>query len=212
MTSLVIDLECVGIDTAADYLEPVEAPDNYKKPEAIEKYIAEATAKQVDRAGLDPDLCRIVALGVEETVTICRTEADERIALRAFWAQAQPEVHRVDDLPRLISFNGFGYDLPVLMRRSQYLGVPFQPLSVDRYRSPHIDLMQRLTFNGAIKAHRLSFYASRFGIVVEDAIDGSQIAALVKAGDWAGVESHCRSDVRLTRALAQKLGLLPKGA
>lgn len=206
MARLIVDIEAVGVDNAADFLEPISAPSNYKDPIAIEKYVAEATAKAIDRCGLDPDLCRIVALGYAyesggEYVSICRTEAEEATALRVFWCDAGALT--------IVSFNGFGYDLPVLMRRSQYLGVDHPALSLDRYRSPHVDLMQRLTWNGVIKAHGLKFYASRFGLPVEDDVHGSQIAALVRAGDWAGVESHCRSDLKLTRFLAQKLKLIP---
>lgn len=214
MTSnaLIVDVECVGIDRAQDYLEPVEAPDNYKKPEAIEKYIAEATAKAIDRCGLDPDLCKIVALGLGfvaggDHVTICRNEGEEADALKRLWRHVEPS----SGIQPILSFNGFGYDLPVLMRRSQYLGVAHPVISLDRYRSPHIDLMQRLTWNGAIKAHKLSFYASRFGWPIVDTVDGSQIAALVKAGDWAAVESHCLNDLAQTRFIAQKLKLIPSG-
>lgn len=211
MSAIIVDIEAVGIDTASDYLEPIEAPSNYKDPAAIEKFIAAATAKALDRCGLDPDLCRIVALGHGEAggkdhVILCRDEETEAAALEAL---AKQITNAAGVTRTLVSFNGFGYDLPVLMRRAQYLGVNFPVLSVDRYRSSHIDLMQRLTFNGAIKAHSLKFYASRFGMPVEDTVDGSQIAALVKAGDWVAVENHCRSDLSLTRFLAQKLKLIP---
>lgn len=210
MSALIVDIECVGIDTASDYLEPVEAPSNYKDPEKIAAYIAEATAKAIDRCALDPDLARIVALGCGEaegpdSVVICRDEETEAAALDAFWKRVMEKGAFVRTL---VSFNGFGYDLPVLMRRSQYLGVQHPVLNLDRYRSPHIDLMQRLTFNGAIKPHKLSFYASRFGMPLTDPHSGADIAALVKAGDWQAVEDHCRSDLALTRFVAQKLRLI----
>jgi hypothetical protein len=211
MTPLLIDIECVGIDTASDFLEPVEAPSNYKDQAKIDAYIAEATAKAVDRCALDPDLCRIVALGHGEAdgkdnVIICRDETTEAAALAAL---AKHLTNAQGVTRTVISFNGFGYDLPVLMRRAQYLGVSFPVLNIDKYRSPHIDLMQRLSFNGAIKPHKLSFYGSRFGCPVLDDFDGSQIGALVQAGNWQAVESHCLSDLRLTRFLAQKLKLIP---
>jgi len=210
MAPMIVDIECVGIDTASDFLEPVEAPSNYKDPAKIESYIAEATAKQIERCGLDPDLCRIVALGHGEAdgkdhVILCRDEETEAAALESFWQQVTNGI----TTRTLVSFNGFGYDLPVLMRRSQYLGVAYPTLNLDRYRSPHIDLMQRLSFNGAIKAHGLKFYAARFGMPIQDETDGSQIAELVKAGNWKAVEEHCLSDLLLTRFIAQKLRLIP---
>ena len=211
MSAIIVDIECVGIDTASDYLEPVEAPSNYKDPAKIDAYIQEATAKAVERCGLDPDLCRIVALGHGEVegrdnVILCRDEETEAAALAAFWKHV---VDGYGHCRRIVSFNGFGYDLPVLMRRSQLLGVDHPILSLDRYRSEHIDLMQRLTWNGAIKAHKLSFYASRFGWPIVDTVDGSQVGALVKAGDWKAVESHCLNDLAQTRFIAQKLKLIP---
>lgn len=212
MSALIVDVECVGIETASDYLEPIEAPSNYKDPAKIEAYIAEATAKAVERCGLDPDLCRIVALGAgdvegNDAVIICRDEEAEASALAAFWKRA---TNTIGVTRTLVSFNGFGYDLPVLMRRSQYLGVEYPVLNLDRYRSPHVDLMQKLTFNGAIKPHSLKFYAARFGMPIQDDVSGSQIADLVKAGDFQAVEDHCRSDLALTRFIAQKLRLVPR--
>lgn len=214
MSALIVDLEAVAIDRAEDYIEPVEAPANYKNFDAIEKYVREATAKAVDRCALDPDLCRIVALGCgdadgDDVSLICQNEAQEIAALKAFWGRV---VNVAGATRTLISFNGFSYDMPVLMRRSAYLGVDYPQLNLDRYRSPHIDLMQVLTFRGAIKAHRMSFYASRFGYASDDLVTGADIAALVKAGDWAAVESHNLSDLRITRFLAQKLKLIPQWA
>jgi hypothetical protein len=211
MSALIVDIECCGIDTASDYLEPVEAPSNYKDTAKIEAYIKEAMAKAIDRCALDPDLCRIVALGAGEveghdTVLICRDEETEAAALEALGKRI---TNAAGVARTIVSFNGFGYDLPVLMRRAQYLGVNFPVLNIDKYRSPHIDLMQRLSFNGAIKPHGLRFYASRFGMVVNDPSTGADIAALVKAGDWKAVEEHCLADLAQTRFLAQKLRLIP---
>lgn len=208
--ALIVDIECVGIDNADAYIEPPDAPVNYKDPQKIADYIAEATAKAIERCGLDPDLCKIVALGVGwatggDGVSLCRDEEEEISALKLLWRTVTDK----NDVRPIVSFNGFGYDLPVLMRRSQYLGVAHPAISLDRYRSPHIDLMQRLTWNGAIKAHKLSFYASRFGWPIVDTVNGSQIAELVKAGNWAAVESHCLNDLAQTRFIAQKLKLIP---
>lgn len=239
MSALIVDIEAVGIDNAVDYLDPVEPdpkllePIEYdarlkdpakveanradvdrkraERPALIEASIQERTAALVDRCALDPDLCRIVALGCgdadgDDTSLICRDEAQEAAALRLFWSRV---VNVAGATRTLISFNGFGYDLPVLMRRSAYLGVDYPQLNLDRYRSPHIDLMQVLTFRGAIKAHKLSFYASRFGYASDDTVTGADIAALVKAGDWAAVEAHNLSDLKLTRFVAQKLRVIP---
>ena len=204
--SLVCDIETFAIHDAAQYLEPVEAPSNYKDEAKIAAYIKEAEAKQLGRCALDPDLCRIVALGWmhegndHPEVLITPDEQTERYALEMFWRVAHERT--------LVTFHGLAFDLPVLMRRSLYLGIEHPILNLDKYRTPHCDLLARLTFNGVLPAHKLRFYLARFGIPVDDLTTGKDIAALVEANDWKGVMAHCEADVRGTHALAQRLGYI----
>lgn len=204
----VLDIETTGLPEAAAFAEPVAAPANYKDPEKIAAYVAEKQAEQVNRAGLDLDLCRVVAVGLLEEgladvqVRVAKSADDEAEMLRDLWGALTLDRH-----PVLVGFNMIGFDLPVLIRRSQYLGVPYPRLVLDRYRTPHEDLMLKLTWNGLVRARSLKFYAKRFGIPVEDSISGADIAALVEAGDWDGVISHVTSDVKLTAALADKLSV-----
>jgi uncharacterized protein YprB with RNaseH-like and TPR domain len=206
---IILDLETAAIGDAAQYIEPAEPPANYVKQEAIDSFIAKATAKAIDKCGLDPDLCRIVALGwmmsteSQPRVIVCVTETEERDTLEMFWRD-----YIAAGEPALVTFNGLKFDLPVLMRRSLYLRVPHPGVSLDRYRTPHIDLFNRLTFNGAITGHSLKFYLSRFGIANDDLTSGKNIAALVKAGDWNAVRDHCASDVLSTKQLAERIGAI----
>jgi predicted PolB exonuclease-like 3'-5' exonuclease len=207
--SLVFDIETYPIDGAKEYLEPVSAPSNYSKPEAIKGYVEKATAEQLGRCALDPDLARIVAIGLytddqNYRVTLAGTELQEREALTAFWEALGPYPY-----PRLIGFNVLAFDLPVIIRRSQYLGIPTKPLQMSKYRHQDVDdLMTILNFDGAIKAHSLKFYAKRFGVLTPDPIDGKDIGALVEAGNWPMVTAHCTADLFTTAALARKLGVL----
>ena len=41
-----------------------------------------------------------------------------------------------------------------------------------------------------------------------DPHSGKDIAALVAAGEWAGVEGHCTADILKTAALARRIGVL----
>lgn len=201
---LICDIETYAIADAAQYLEPVSAPANYKDPAVIARYESEAAKKQLNVCALDPDLCRIVALGwmLEDedrpVSIICKDEGHERLALTSFWRSAYDRT--------LLTFNGFKFDLPVLMRRSMYLRIEHPMLNLDKYRSHHIDLYQRLTYNGILPAHSLRFYCARFGIQVDDIATGKDIAGMVDAGDWEGVRLHCEADVLATRALARRLG------
>lgn len=205
----IIDIETCGLPEAKDFAEPVDAPANYKDPEKIAAYVAEKQAEAVNRAGLDLDLCRIVAVGLmaegldQVRVFVAKDSDDEAAMLRELWAYLTLDRH-----PVLVGFNMIGFDLPVLIRRSQYLGVTYPRLVLDRYRTPHEDLMLKLTWNGLVKAKSLKFYAKRFGIPCDDTVSGADIGALVAAGDWEKVVSHVTSDVKLTAALAERIGVL----
>lgn len=202
---VVFDIETAPLPEAAEYLEPAEAPGNYKDPAKIAAFVAEKNAENLDRCGLDVDLCRVVALGwqVEGSETLAATieqfHGDESLMLRSFWNLAADK--------HLVGFNCLAFDLPVLMRRSQYLGVLTPYLQIDKYKHPQVtDLMRVLDFNGAIKSRGLSFYAKRFGIPSDDTLTGADIAQAVTEGRWADIAKHVTADVQKTAALAAKLG------
>src|SRR5688572_18560254 len=128
------------------WVDPVKPAANLKDPVKIAESIAERQAKQADEFGLDPDCNCVVAIGwhvvghAEPQCEVMSNELEEREHLKAFW-----NVYRQYGDVRLVTFNGFKFDLPVIMRRSMYLDVPYPILNLDRYRSEHIDLWQRLS-------------------------------------------------------------------
>lgn len=213
-STLVFDCEAVAIDGAAEYLESAQAPANYKDEAKIAAYCEQAQREQLAKAALDIDLARIVALGVisddaaEPVVYVATNEQDERSILAGFWSRlATPlGVPR----PTLIGFNCIGYDLPLLLRRSLYLGVPAPRLSINKYRHDGIvDLMLSLSFDGAQKFRGLAFYRKRFELdVPADEMTGKDIAGLYAARNWVGIEAHCWADVLTTAALARRIGVL----
>jgi predicted PolB exonuclease-like 3'-5' exonuclease len=209
--SLVFDTEAVAIDGAADFLEPVMAPSNYVKAEAIAAYIEKAQREQLAKAALDMDLARIVCLGVvlgasEPDVRLAKTEDEERALLQWFWTSCVGTSMR---RPLLIGFNCLGYDLPLLLRRSLYLGVHTPRLPINRYRHEGIeDLLLTLSYDGAQKMRGLAFYCKRFAIDVPDATTGADIAGLVAEAKWDQVAAHCRADILRTVQLAARLGVL----
>lgn len=208
---VVLDLETVAIDDVADYVEPAEPAANLKDPQKIADDIAKKERAQIEKAALYPWTARIVALGAwvvgadTPRVRVTLHEASEAEALAALWDTV---VSRSGAVSPLVTFNGLGFDLPVLMARSRLLGVQAPVLNTDRYRSPHPDLMQILTFRGAVPSRSLKWFARRFGVLVDDETSGADVAALVAAGDVQAVADHCESDVRLTHALAVRLGVI----
>ncbi len=206
---LVFDIETAPLEDAATYIEPAEAPANYKDPVKIAAAIAEKTAEALSKCSLDVDLCRVVAIGWqrecddEPRSLHLGTATDEATMIRAFWNHAA-DAH-------LVGFNCLGFDLPVLFRRSLYLGVPTPRIQIDKFKHPQVtDLMRELDFNGLLRSRGLSFYCRRFGIDVPDTLTGADIAQAVAEGRWDDIQRHVQADIQKTAALAGKLGFFSR--
>jgi hypothetical protein len=174
--------------------------------------IAEKRAKALADAALDPDLCRIVAIGswwedeAQPILELCRDEHDERESLKEFW---QLYAQRRHECPYtvIVGSNVLGFDLPVMVRRSLYLQVDVPMLERGKYRHRDvIDLKSLLCDDDRLAWRSLDYYVKRFGCdVPHDPIDGAQIPALVAAGNWDAVREHLRLDLIKTRALALRV-------
>jgi hypothetical protein len=243
MRSRLLDLETISHPDADLWLDPIEPdadvlkiamPDarlkdpekvaadlakvekfNAEQPQRVIANIAEKALARYEKCALDPDCNRIVALGFhdlgagEPKVYLCSNEFEEREHLKMFWdSYRQTET-------RLITYNGFRFDLPVIVMRSLYLSVPHPVITFSpSWKAwPHVDLWDKLSLGGARRdVKSLRFYAKRFGIPIYDDIAGSDVAAMIAAGEWSKVENHCLFDLDLTRALAERLGVLtPSG-
>jgi uncharacterized protein YprB with RNaseH-like and TPR domain len=209
---IVLDLETIAHPDAAQWFDPVKPDARLKDPVKIEADIIEKTAEQLKTAALHPDTNRIVALGYyvvghigDPVCLLMRDELEERELLTQF-GQLYRDLDRRNEV-RLVSFNGLTFDYPTLIRRCQLLDAPLPEFSIDKYRSPHadFDVMWRLSFRGAIRAHSLKFYAKRLGLPLLDKVNGTQIHQLVAEERWDDVAAHCLSDVALTHAVANRM-------
>jgi hypothetical protein len=216
MRYLILDVESHAITDAATYLtEPVDAPSNYKDPEKIKAYIEEAKKAQIAKAALDVDLARLVAFGYREATDagvnqtfLLKDETQEMTFLGQFFSEFFPSGNTVD-WPVLVTFNGMGFDLPLILRRAMYLGVKAPKIQIDRFKHPNVlDLMTILNLDGRLKTRGLQFYCNRLKIQVDDESTGADIAALIAKDDWHAVECHCSSDLSATYALAKRMGVL----
>jgi predicted PolB exonuclease-like 3'-5' exonuclease len=119
---------------------------------------------------------------------------------------------------RLVGYYSRMFDLPVLLQRSRMHGIAIPDwrnlLAPYGRARGHVDLFDELSFDGkrddGVIPRRLLTFSKLFGIdVPDDDSKGSDIATLVKAGDYDAIRRHCSRDVERTVALARKLGVIP---
>lgn len=209
-TRLVLDIATCALDGAEAWLPAVKPRGNLKDPAKVEADLADKRAAQIEGLALDLDLCRVSALGVCDVsgwgaspirVEVAATEADEAILLE-HWHSRLREAH-------LVTFNGLAFDLPVLARRMLYLKLPALGWNLDRYRSPHVDLLAKLSDHGARPYRSLEFYARRLGWTdLVKPLSGADEALAPGRGQWVELAESVRHDVAATCRLARWMGIL----
>ncbi|HEV8111209.1 MAG TPA: ribonuclease H-like domain-containing protein [Planctomycetota bacterium] len=182
-----------------------------------------------ERTGLYPGLGKIIAIGMwlvaedrglillegksEDTRDWSKVpnakifRGDERQVLEEFWrlVARAPKT----GMPRLVSFNGRGYDGPMLSIRSAQLGVkPSRNLLGNRFSiAEHCDLMEVFSFMGATRERfSLEYWCRRFDVESpKGSIDGSQVSRVYRSGRIDDIGEYCLRDCRATAQLYQKL-------
>jgi predicted PolB exonuclease-like 3'-5' exonuclease len=102
--------------------------------------------------------------------------------------------------PRLVTFNGSGFDLPVLRYRAMIHGI-FAPgmhnrAYFHRYTDDCVDLcdvLSSFSYGGKVKLDELSRIMGLPG--KPGGIDGSQVEAYYNAGRIQEIADYCKSDV-----------------
>jgi predicted PolB exonuclease-like 3'-5' exonuclease len=116
--------------------------------------------------------------------------------------------------PHLVTFNGRGFDLPVIMLRCLRHGVPLRFFFEDRdyrYRysdAGHIDLYDFLSEHGAARVGSLDAVAHVIGLPGKVGVDGSQVEGLYTAGQIDLIKNYCLMDVTQTAFVLLRYRLL----
>ena len=114
----------------------------------------------------------------------------------------------------LVTWNGRGFDLPVIALRCLRHGVPLRFYYQDRdyrYRyseAGHLDLCDAMSDYGAAKAISLDAMARVIGLPGKVGVDGSQVEGLYNAGQIEAIRNYCLSDVAQTAFLLLRLRLV----
>ncbi len=226
---LIFDIETIG-ENWDDMDETTQKALTYwlKKDAYSEEAYAAALANVKNELGFSPYTGQIVAIGVLEVETnkgavyyqapekstedfeedgIRFRALSEKDMLENFWKGAI-------NYTEFISFNGRGFDVPFLMIRSAVNSIkPTKDLMSNRYLSSqkfnaqHIDLMDQLTFYGAVQRRpKLHLACRAFGIKSpkDNGVDGDEVNPLFKAKEYLKIAKYNAADLKATRELYLK--------
>ena len=111
---------------------------------------------------------------------------------------------------RLISFNGRGFDLPVLQYRAMKYGIDARWIYNDGYYNynhrysieKHCDLLEMFSNYGASARVKMAEVAALFKLPCKNnGVDGSQVYTLYKEGKLEEIADYCEADVITTYIL-----------
>jgi predicted PolB exonuclease-like 3'-5' exonuclease len=205
---LVFDVEAVA---DGDLVARVRYPAESLTPaKALAKYRAELI-EQTGRDILPPTYMLPIA------VAVAKVRADYRLVDLAVLDEPQFRPHviargfwngwRHYGRPALVTFNGRGYDLPVLELAAYRYGIALadwfnvDAKSYEQFRnrynnSAHIDLMDLFSNFGASRVSGgLNLLANLIGKPGKTGIDGSKIQDMLDAGQAQEINDYCRCDV-----------------
>jgi hypothetical protein len=153
---------------------------------------------------------RVVAIG-------CGFRDAQAFRVRCLGAVGDDEAKLVADFfrlidrytPQLVSWNGGGFDLPVLHYRALIHGVPaprYWELGEDdrdfkwnnyisRYHARHLDLMDLLSLYQPRATAPLDDIAKLAGFAGKLGMDGAQVWEAYRQGGLAAIRAYCETDV-----------------
>lgn len=212
MTSVVFDIETLGFPLESfdsvqqEYL--LKFADTQEKREIeIQKFsLSPLTAQIIAIAMLNPDTMSGKVFYQSDEKEMYSSEdgkvefvsGDEQEVIQKFW-------DNVKHYDRIVTFNGRAFDNPFLLLRSAIIGIrPTRNLMPYRYDSKeHCDLLEQLTFYGAVRKYNLDFYCKAFGIKSpkSEGITGLDLGVLFHEKKFRNIAEYCMGDVIATAQL-----------
>ncbi len=226
---LVIDIETVGEDfDSLDKATQENLTRWIKKESDSEAEYQKELGELKNRLGFSPLTAEIVAIGVldcgkDEGVVYFQAPGEkisefkddnitfkacpEKEMLEKFWEGAK-------NYNYFITFNGRAFDVPFMMVRSAVHGVrPTKDLMRGRYLSQqnfdavHIDLLDQLSFYGAMRRKgSLHLWTRAFGITSPKAggVTGDDVGRLFSEKKFLELAKYNAGDLRATKELHEK--------
>ena len=210
---LVFDIETVPDADAAFNLTGFDDPDTAARRAEIERYHLDITGGK--NAFPRQPFHKVVAISFlrAEIVREAGSEAFFLQELRTGGTEKSNEKELVAGFfkffehhkPRLVSFNGRTFDLPVLKYRAMKYGLSatFLHSAGDKWNSYtsrysadwHCDLLEVLSDYGASARIRLNEACAIMGFPGKFGVDGSKVAEMFDSGRVGEIRDYCETDV-----------------
>lgn len=197
MNILALDCETVGIIDHGD-------------EDAIAELAEKAAKTPIDYVATSPLLATVVCVGFKWIEGGSTPGAFAKIGSEA---EILGECHAILELAdRLVTFNGRGFDLPLLMYRSLRHGIQPAQSVINAIGEPRhafeasYDVMDRISGCGAMKP--VSLRHASIGLLKRDpkaSGDGRSVAAMYHAGKLDDIAKYCCGDVEATADLYRVL-------
>lgn len=185
----------------------VQAPSNYKKPEAIQGYVdskAEEAWLRTSLSGLYGQIA-VVGWAVDNDEVSTIYGLDERKLLDELWRQLGK---RIGNNPIFVGHAIADFDLPFIYQRS-LINNSLPTIDIAATWSPYAsDIFDTgYQFTGQAKGGiKLGDLAELLGFPSpKDGMDGSMVWPMIEAGRIAEVAEYCAKDVETVRAIYRKM-------
>jgi predicted PolB exonuclease-like 3'-5' exonuclease len=185
-------------------IQRVKYPDEELDPEqAIAR--AQQEAREASLTGSD-----FLPVSFQLPIAICVLRVADDFSIQALSCLGAPEFRPEEMVrqfwkgvchyqPRLVTFNGRGFDLPLLELAAFRYAVPardYYQSSRNRYNGNHIDLFDWMSNYGACRlAGGLNLLAKLLGKPGKMGIDGGQVYRLFREGRVRDINDYCLFDV-----------------
>lgn len=187
------------IETIVDPELPiVDGPDAQKLPPPPHHRVIAIGALLLNASDLSPKRLGIIGRDTDEEAPILREFSD------------LVDKHQ----PTLVTYNGRGFDLPVLAMRCFRHGISFRGYYRARdmrYRfteAGHFDLMDYLADYGASRPAKLDVMAKLCGMPGKVGVDGKDVGPLFHKGHIEEIRNYCLCDVIQTSGVFLRVQLL----
>jgi hypothetical protein len=172
---------------------------------------------------LPPHLQRVIVISCvardDEGIkifTIGEPERDEKAAIQRFFDAVERKV------PQLVSWNGKGFDIPVLNHRALIHGVCCSRFwqtgeedqsfrfnnYVNRYQTRHLDLMDQLAMFNSRNFAPIDDLARLAGLPGKIGVGGAEVWSAYRRGEIQAIRDYCEADVVNTFVLFLRFQLM----